>query len=302
MAVNKELWIPAVVEYFFKTNQFANFAVNEDEYVVGGSIVHIPNAGAPSGTERNRVVLPAAINRREDLDVTYELDEFTSDPALISNRDKVELSYDKTASQVRQDTQALQESAGDWLLYKWLQNIPAANKILSTGANATATAPGATGNRKIITEADLRKAKVTLDNQKVPKMGRYMLLSSNLMDQLISDEKLRYAFANPISLEDGTFPRYAGFTLLDRADVGVQATGGTAGVLKAPGAASATTDDEVAFFWQVDSVSRAMGTVDIFQDLGNPVYYGDIYSFLMRLGGRNRRYDNKGVGTIVVAP
>ena len=34
-------------------------------------------------------------------------------------------------------------------------------------------------------------------------------------------------------------------------------------------------------------------------DEGNPLYYGDIYSFLLRLGGRIRRADNKGVLAIV---
>ena len=32
-----------------------------------------------------------------------------------------------------------------------------------------------------------------------------------------------------------------------------------------------------------------------FEDLGNPAYYGDIYSFLVRMGGRARRKNFEGV-------
>lgn len=36
-----------------------------------------------------------------------------------------------------------------------------------------------------------------------------------------------------------------------------------------------------------------------FEDEGNPQYYGDIYSALVRMGGRIRREDQKGVVAIV---
>ena len=53
--------------------------------------------------------------------------------------------------------------------------------------------------------------------------------------------------------------------------------------------------------WQLDCVSRAIGDVKMFDDMGNPTYYGDIYSFLVRTGGAPRRYDGKGIAVIVEA-
>ena len=38
-----------------------------------------------------------------------------------------------------------------------------------------------------------------------------------------------------------------------------------------------------------------MGSTQMFAKEGDPTYYGDIYSFLQRLGGRARRADGKGV-------
>lgn len=302
MAVNQEMWQPVIIEQLFKSNQFLRYAYNADEYVIGGAVVHIPQAGSPSVGQRNRSSLPATVSRRVDTDIVYALDEFTSDPSRISDRDKVELSYDKTTSVVRTDTAAIRELAGDWMLYNWDQNIPAGSKILTTGAAATGTAPGATGNRKILTEADIRKARLLLNNQNVPQENRYMLLPSNMLDMLMSDNSLKYAFQQTVDLKEGVIARLYGFDLIERSTVAVQATGGTAGTVKAPGAATATTDDDCALFWQMDCVERALGTVKIFERLDDPTYYGDIYSFLIRAGGRNRRTDNYGVGLIVAAP
>ena len=50
-----------------------------------------------------------------------------------------------------------------------------------------------------------------------------------------------------------------------------------------------------ALAWQEQSVSRALGEVKMFDSTNNPLYYGDIYSFLLRTGGSVRRYDKKGV-------
>ena len=53
--------------------------------------------------------------------------------------------------------------------------------------------------------------------------------------------------------------------------------------------------------WQQDCVSRAIGDVKMYDDMGNPTYYGDIYSFSVRTGGAPRRYDGNGIAVIVEA-
>jgi hypothetical protein len=65
--------------------------------------------------------------------------------------------------------------------------------------------------------------------------------------------------------------------------------------------AGSATDNAAVLCWQKNSVERALGMVDFFEDLGNPTYYGDIYSALVRVGGRIRRSDGKGILAIVQA-
>lgn len=109
MAIQKEIWMAAIVEGLFASNSFLSKAFNADEYVNNGKIVHIPNAGAASGTKKNRTELPAKVTKRTDIDVTFPLDEYTTDPVLIPNADTVELSYDKRESVLRNDKLKLQD-------------------------------------------------------------------------------------------------------------------------------------------------------------------------------------------------
>ena len=299
MAVNREMWRPDIVESLFKSNAWMSRSFNADEYVVGGRVVHIPQAGAPSNVERNRVLLPAPIVKRTDTDIVYALDEYTSDPRLITDIDKKELSYDKRQSIIRDDTGKMMEVAGDNMLYNWSSNVPSGSKILTTGGNATATAPGATGNRKIITEADIRSAQTLLNKQNAPKEGRVMVLSSDFLNQLMADNNLKYAFQQVINLKEGSVGRLYGFDLYERSGVLVETTGGT---VKLPEAASATDDNECALFYYENHVERALGDVEIFDNPMQAAYYGDLISFLLRLKGRNRREDNKGVGLICARP
>lgn len=302
MAVNVEIWRPDIVEALFKANPHVRAAFDADEYVVGGAVVHIPQSGGGTTVERNRATLPAPIVKRTDTDIVYPLEEYTTDPRLITDIDKKELSFDKRMSVITEETGSLMEFVGDDIAYKWSVNVPAASKILSTGSAAAATAPGATSNRKILAEADIRKARALLSAQNVPKEGRYMMVSPNVLDHLMSDNNLKYAFQQVVDLPEGVIGRLYGFNIIERSSVVVQGTGGTSGTVKLPEAASATDDDDCVLFWQQSMVERAMGTVTIFDNPNRAEYYGDIISFLVRMGGRARRADNKGVGLIVLAP
>jgi hypothetical protein len=295
MAVNVELWQPLVKEALFKSNAFLNTMSNADEYVVGGRIVHIPQSGGPSEAVKNRTTLPAVVVKRNDTDIVYPLDEYTTTPRLIDNIDKVELSYDKMSSIIREDTSGMMELVGDNIIYDVSKECPTLSKIATTGGAAAGHAPGASGNRKIMTEADLRKARKLLNSQNVPAEGRFLLVDTDMLDQMMSDNNLRYAFQQTVNLREGELPRLFGFQIIERSYVG---TVNNSQAFKAPGAATATSDSAYALFYQRDMLERALGDITIFQNMGDPTYYGDIISFLVRAGSRANRQDNKGYGII----
>ncbi len=302
MAIQKEIWTRHIAENLFKDNEFVNYAFNADQYVLEGKVVHIPNAGSTATIVKNRTTLPATVIQRTDIDITYSIDEFTTDPILIPNADTVELSYDKLSNVLSEYEAALRQLVADWMLYNWRAEN-STSIVRTTGSNVTAHLPSATGTRKKFTLADVKAARLLLNKQNVPKDDRYLLIDSDMYDQLMDELNItQYREAGKdLDLPKGVIGKIYGFYLMERTTVAVANNAGTP-VIQTPGTAGAATDNGVVFGWQKNCVERALGTVDFFENLGDPTYYGDIYSALVRMGGRKRRNDHKGVVAIIQQP
>lgn len=296
MAVQKEIWQRTIVEGLFADNNFLSKAVNDDMYVNEGKKVHIPNAGAPSGVVLNRSSLPASVNKRTDQDVEYTLGELTTNPILIPYADMVELSYNKRNSVIDQDRKEIIFQAAEAMLASWLP--AAANRIRTTGTGVAAWTPSATGLRKKITPADVAALQLRMNQDNVPQTERYLLLDANMYQQLLDGMTNTQAigFFQAADVKRGIMGMLYGFEVMVRSTVYRFAVDGT---LKAYGADGAATDLAGGLAWQRDSLSRALGEVVMFDQTNNPLYYGDVYSFLVRVGGAIRRYDKKGVYAIV---
>ena len=296
MAVQKEIWQRTIIEGLFADNSFLSRAVNDDMYVNEGKRVHIPNAGAPSGVQVNRDTLPATVYKRVDQDVNYDLDELSTNPILIPYADMVELSYNKRNSVIDQDRKELIFKAAEAMLAKWLPD--AANRVKTTGAGVAAWTPSATGLRNKITPADVAALQTRMNADNVPLEGRCLLLDAQMYQQLLDGMTNTQAigFFQAADIKRGVMGMLYGFEVMVRSTVYRFAADGT---LKAYGAAGAATDLAGGLAWQRDSLSRALGEVVMFDSIDNPMYYGDVYSFLVRVGGAIRRYDKKGVYAIV---
>lgn len=297
MAVQKEIWQRTIIEGLFADNTFLSKAVNDDMYVNEGKKVHIPNAGAPSGVVLNRETVPATAQKRIDQDVEYTLGELTTNPVHIPYADTVELSYNKRNSVIDQDRKQIIFMAAEALLKAWLPG--AANRVQTTGHGVAAWTPSATGLRKKITPADVAALQLRFNADNVPQTERYLLLDANMYQHLLDGMTQTQAigFFQAADVKRGVMGMLYGFEVLaPRSTVYRFAADGT---IKDIDAAGAATDLAGGLAWQHDSVSRALGEVKMFDSVDNPLYYGDIYSFLVRVGGAIRRYDKKGVYAIV---
>lgn len=302
MAIQKEIWTNHLQGSLFKNNEFLNYCFKADQFVIQGKVVHIPNAGAAPSIVKNRSSLPATVTTRTDIDITYAIDEFTSDPILIPNADTVELSYDKMSSVLAESESAIRELVADWMLYNW--RVETAGAIVRTsGANVTAHLPSATGTRKKFSLADIKAARLVMNKQNVPKEDRYMMIDSDMYEQ-ITDELNVSTYRDAVKnydLPQGVIYKIFGFNLMERSNTLVANNAGTP-VIQTPGTAATINDNGVVLAWQANCVERALGTVDFFEQVGAPTYYGDIYSALIRMGGRKRRNDYKGVVAIIQTP
>ena len=299
MAIQREIWLEDIVANLFKSNPHLNYAVNADQFVLQGKVVHIPNAGSKPSVTRNRDSLPATVVQRTDVDITFNLDEFTTAPMLITNADDAELSYDKRQSVIGEHSDALAELIGDWFFYYW---APTASTQMVRTSGASTPAHVGTGVRKAVTLQDILDIQTKMNSNSVPAKDRYAVLDSQLYAQLQKDmTATQYRdFTQHQNVAEGVLGKLYGFTILDPRATVLRYSNAATPVPYEPGSDStADTDFAGGLFWQRNSVIRALGMTDFYEDTGNPTYYGDIYSALVRAGGRKRRNDAKGVVALV---
>lgn len=296
MAIQREIWIGSIVEGLFADNSFLSKAFNADEFVNMGKSVHISNAGAPSKTKKNRTSFPADVNTRADVDLSFNLDEFTTDPIRIPHADTVELSYNKRESVLREDKAALQEAVAKSMIYSWLPEKKYC--IETTGTAVDAHSPNAAGKRKALCRADVGKLMTKFNADNIPQEGRYLLLDAYMYDQLLADltNVQNQAFFASADAQRGILGKLFSFNVMMRSEVAVYGDGIAK---KTEDAAGAATDLAAGLAWHENSVCRALGEVNAFEKEKDPTYYGDIYSFLVRAGGRPMREDVKGLIALV---
>ena len=282
---------------YLPNSDFTANAFNADEYVLAGRVVHIPQAGAGVAVKRNRTSLPATVNRRQDFDVTYALDEYTTDPILIPNAEKLELSYDKLDSVMREKVDALREVIGDWMAYHWAPSR--ADRILRTTGDPVPAHIG-TGQRLAITLEDIRRARKLMNKLGIPKSDRFMLISSDMLEQLVKQlSSTEYRdFSRAYDPTTGTIGMLEGFKIIERAYVVRYDNSATPQKLE-PTAEESDTDNDAVILWQKNAVERALGDINFFERQNDPQYYGDVYSAQVFMGGRIRRSDEAGVVAIV---
>jgi hypothetical protein len=310
-AIPVEIFASYIVEKIRKTNPHLQHAIDESIHVLNGSVVHIPQAGASPEVVKNRSSFPATAVQRGDSFITYALDVFSTTPTHITWHEKNEISYNKTDSVLNDHVATLVETIGDHVLFSWVKGlkynsgsfvadaIPAANIIKTSGAAASVNpADGQTGQRLAFSYKDLQKAQAVMDKANVAKEDRYALIESYQYQQFVDSLSANQmaSFQATADLARGFVGRFAGFQIMERSSV---LAFSTAGVLRVPGEALAATDNLGSLCWQKASVARAQGDIKPFQSIDDPSYYGDIFSALVKIGGRCRRSDWKGLVAIV---
>ena len=312
--IPQEFWASYIVEKLRRTNPHIMLCFDESKYVKGGSVVYIPQAGAKPEVVKNRAFGAATAVQRGDSAIMYGLDVFTTTPTAITYGEANEISYEKTDSVLGDHTNTLAEQIGDELVYNWIKGVkpavgggttveylPSSRQIPTSGAATAVNAEdGQTGTRKAMTYKEMQKMQAKFNKDNVPKQNRYAMLESYMQQEFLDSlsGNQMAAFQASADLENGIVGKFAGFSILERSSVLALTSGG---VFRLPGEALAATDNLASVFWQKDSVTKALGDTNLFQDMGNPLYYGDIHSGLVKLGGRCRREDWKGVGLVVQA-
>ena len=261
MALQKEIWLDHLVKNLFPDNSFLARSFNADGFVRAGKVVHIPNAGAKQTAQVGPISRPQVATEMTDTELTFNIQEFYTKPIYIQNADKYELSYDKREAVLSATESALYDKVATEILKAW---IPSNTERKLNLAGDT------------LTRKDVLKAQTKLNAEDIPQEGRTLLLSAVTYEQLLSDltEAQVNAFLASANAAKGTLGNLYGFDVMMRSTLG-------GGIL--------------AFAWHEGYVCRALGDHEMFEQQNDPLYYGDVLSFIIRAGGSKMHKDGLGL-------
>ncbi len=305
LGVVLETWAPYIMTRFWKDNAFLRNVYDDSQFVQYGRIVHIPQPGSKPNVVINRANFPGVAVRRADTDTLYALDEATTDPTHIPNIDAIQLSYNKADSILGDHMGVMDETIADIMLQKWAANATIYRTTGETIVNGNKTTlsvgpvdGGQVGNRLAFTHRDLKNLMTKFNTTNVPKNDRFVLIDDNMFDAFYDTlgETNAKDFSRFMDAQNGVIGKLHSFSIMTRSSV---MASDNADAIKALGSAMADSDNLVSLAWQKNSIAFALGDKKLFQDLNNPLYYGDIHSALVMFGGRVRRADGLGIFKII---
>jgi len=307
-ALQTEVWAKDIQENLYMGNEFMKMATDHSDWV-NHKTVHIPQAGSGPGVERNRAIFPAAIGQRTDTELTYSLNQYTTDPILIQNLEELQISYNKRKSVLFNMWQALSFVVSTQSLYAWAPS-GASRFVRTSGSTSTLNLPHstATGSRKMVTIQDITKLKAILDADNIPQSGRILLVPQYMynIDILnIAGVVQAYQFGSAVA-PNGVVARLMGFDIMIRSEVLVYDNTATP-VIKAINGdgtltSAATSDNGAILAFHPDYVCHALGSITPFYNENDPVYFGSILSAEVMHGASKLRSDQKGVAALIQEP
>lgn len=297
MGLQTEVWIQDIQENLFFENEFLNLAHDHSAYIVN-SVVHIPQAGANPTVVKNRTELVADLQQRTDSEITYGVDNYTTDPFLVKNIDELQISYEKRSSILGQHIATLGDVIATNTLQAWAVNASTTHVLRTTGTalgeevlpNSTAT-----GTRNQLTKRDFARAAAIMDLDKVPKQGRYAIVPTAMYYNLFSDSELvaNRARLSEDMIKAGVVGDLHGFKIIYRGLV-TRYTNAGANNLRTADAADAATDCAGAVLFSKFAVSQAIGEIMVYLNEGEARSYGDVMSAEVNQGASFMRPNNWG--------
>lgn len=300
MALQTEVWVADIQENLFYQNEFLNLAVDHSAYI-SNKTVHVPQAGGNPTVVKNRTDLEATLSQRTDTELTYDLDNYTTDPVVVKDVEDLQVSYAKRQSVMGQHIATLGDVIASETLQKWAVTGSTTHVLRTTGAD-TAMLPNstATGTRKLLTHLDIARAAAIMDIDKVPRQGRFAVIPTAMLTGLFSDTellKLR-ALVSEDMVKMGVIAELHGFKIISRGAV-VRYTNAGANNIRTQVAADAATDCAGAIFFSRFMVCQALGDIFVYINEKVAKSYGDVMSAEVNHAANFLRPNN--VGRVSIA-
>lgn len=265
--LNREIWIPEIIEKFYPADSFLSYAKNLDAWVDNNKL-NLQEAGVDPKVYIDNEQYPIPIAVRSDIPHEIVLKRFDTENTVHINAIEIEESAEKRQSVVEGHRNSLRQKFARLAAFNW---APAKDGEF-TPVEATTGGKNKPGYAALTYE-DVLNMETRFDELEIPEDGRVLVLSpQHATDLRLQDLNLYKTFYNEKKLFSFTVvrsslnPKYNGLT----------------GQKLAWNAAVSATDALASLVYYKEAVGRARGTVDMYSRLSDPEYRGDVVGFNMR--------------------
>ena len=289
-----EVWTGELLKKFRVTGTFMDRIKARDE-LAENDVIHLVDVGADPEVLVNNTTYPIEVVTREDGDISISLDKFETTNTSVSDDELFALSYDKIGDVNQQHKDVLAEKTADKAAHALAPTTHSADHpiILTTGATN-----GETNARRTLRPQDIAKAKKALDDLKVPKMDRILVLNNEHIQDLINvDEKFNLQYKN---IRTGEILSLYGFEIHEYPTCPVyKVTGGTLTKKAFGTAADPVNDQGASFFFYANRAFKATGTIKMYYSIASmdPQYRRSLIGYALRHIVLPKK--NEGFGAIV---
>lgn len=265
--LNREIWIPEIIEKFYPSDSFLSYAKNLDAWVDNNKL-NLQEAGVDPKVYIDNEVYPIPIAVRTDIPHEIILKRFDTENTVHINAIEIEESAEKRQSVIEGHRNSLRLKFARLAAFNW---APAGNSEY-TPVDASEGGKNKRGYASMTYE-DVLNMESRFDDMEVPMDGRVLVLNPQHATDLRLQDLTLY---KTIFSESKLFS----FTVI-RSSLNPKYNGSTG--KKLPwNAATSATDAPSSLFYYRNAVGRAQGTVGMYSRLDDPEYRGDVIGFNMR--------------------
>jgi hypothetical protein len=225
---------------------------------VGNDVIRLNDIGDDPKVLINNNTYPIGTVSRTDTGILISLNKYETENTSVHDDELYGLPYDKPGSVQRQHRETLEEFTAEHGLHIC---APQANTT-ETPVLETTGADDGTGRKRLLSK-DIADLKKRLDDTKVPKQGRILVLCNEHINDLLNEDKpftVQYQNHTMGAIAN----MYYGFKVYESAYNPVY---NASNEKKAFGAASAGTDRNASVCLYAPRVIKAMGTIKFYHGM-----------------------------------
>lgn len=204
----KELAEKELIKHFRHKGTWLERVPSKNKWV-GNDVIKLNEIGADPEVLINNNTYPITVSSRTDTSTAISLFKYDTTNTKITDDELYGLPYDKLGSVQQQHRETLEDSTQEHALHSLapMANTADTPIFTTTGAN------DGTGRKKLIS-IDLINYKNQLDNLKIPKRGRVLVLCpDHIADLLAEDKNLNVQYQN--HKEGAISKNYYGFEIYE---------------------------------------------------------------------------------------